>query len=170
MLRTRGAAPLLPLVLLLAPLTACDRRPEPVPADVARAREQSARAACTARELLRRVSDDIASLEETLASTDQTGPASELTRHAGAAALAFARAYQQHAQLRGGRIVQLDSAYNHSRGAADSTRHVESARRLAARAPELGTLEANVASAYERDFNTLFGDPDHPCNWDLGEE
>lgn len=167
MLRVLRAAPLLPLILLLVPLTACDRGPEPVPAEVARAREQSARAACAATELLRRASDDVASLEETLASTSDTGRASVVTRQAGTAALVFARGYQQHSQLRADRIIQLDSAYNHSRGAADSARHVEAARRLAARVPDPGTLEANVASAYERDFTALFGDPDHPCNWDL---
>jgi hypothetical protein len=169
MLRALRATPLLPLILLLA-LAGCDRGPEQVPPEVARVREQSARAACASRELLRRASDDVASLEETLASTSESGPASEVTRRAGTAALGFARAYQQHAQLRTGRILQLDSAYNHSRGAADSTRHVEAARRLAARIPDPETLEANVASAYERDFAALFGDPDHPCNWDLDDE
>lgn len=167
--RTRRAAPLLSLVLLLAPLAACERARDPVPPEVARVRTQSTRGACVATELLRRASDDVASLEETLARTSDD-PASEVTRRAGTAALTFARAYQQHAELRAARYAHLDSAYNYSQRAADSAQHLEAARRLAIRAPEPRTLEANVVSAYERDFTSLFGDPDHPCNWDRDNE
>lgn len=167
--RTRRAAPALPLLLLLMPLAACDRSPEPVPPEIARVRQQSDRGACVATELLRRASDDVASLEETLASTS-VGPAAEVTRRAGTAALSFARAYQQHAQLRAARYALLDSAYNHSPRAADSARHVEAAQRLAIRQPEPQTVEANVVSSWERDFASLFGDPDHPCNWDFEDD
>lgn len=167
--RHRRTAPILSLLLLLMPVAACERAAEPVPPEIARVRQQSARGACVATELLRRASDDVASLGETLASTSE-GPAAEVTRRAGTAALSFARAYQQHAQLRAARFAQLDSAYNHSRRAADSVQHAEAAQRLAIRAPEPATIEANVLSAWEQDFASLFGDPDHPCNWDLDDK
>lgn len=154
---------LLPFVLAAA---GCDRAPGPVPPEVARARQQAARGACVSTELLRRASDDVASLEETLANTSEAGPAAEVTRRAGAAALEFARAYLQHAQLRATRYSQLDSAFNYSPRPADSTRHVQAAQSLSIRAPEEGTVEANVVSAYDRAFGSLFGDPDHPCNWE----
>lgn len=161
-------SPALILVPLLFLAAACEADPEPVPPEVAQQRQQAARGACVATELLRRASDDVASLEETLASTSEA-PGAEVTRHAGLAALQFARAYLQHAELRAGRYAHIDSAYNRALRTADSTRHVEAAQALAIRAPEAGTLEANTIGAYDRNFAALFGDPDHPCNWDLEE-
>lgn len=157
------------LVVLGLAAGGCEREAPAVPEELAVARQQAARGACVAAELLRRASDDVTSLEETLASTSATGPAAEVTRQAGTAALQFARAYEQHAELRAVRAAHLDSAFNYAQRAADSIQHAEWAQRIAIRAPESGTLEANVFTAYEQDFRSLFQDPDHPCNWDLEE-
>lgn len=156
---------LVPLFLLFA---ACGGDAEPVPPEVTQRRLEATRGTCVGNELLRRASDDVASLEETLASTSEA-PGAEVTRLAGMAALEFARAYLQHAEVRAGRYAHIDSAYNHAQRTADSTRHVEAAQGLTIRAPEAGTLEANVVVAYDRDFAALFADPDHPCNWDFEE-
>lgn len=161
-------SPAFRLIALLLLIVACEGEPETIPPEVAQRRQEAARGACVGSELLRRASDDVASLEETLASTSDA-PAAEVTRQAGMAALQFARAYLQHAELRAGRYAHIDSAYNHAQRTADSTRHVQAAQGLAIRAPEPGTLEANVIGAYDRNFAALFADADHPCNWDLEE-
>lgn len=151
----------------LISLTGCgDGAPE-VPPEVARARQQSARRACVAAEVLRRASSDIADLRETLETSSEDSPGAELTRRAGTAALQFARAYEQHAELRLAAYAHVDSAVNYSRRAADSIQHVQMAQQLSIRSPQPGTVEANVIAAYERDLASLLRDPDHPCNWDL---
>lgn len=154
--------PTVALLALLSLSAGCERQAEPPPREVVLAREQAERGACAANELLQRASDDVESLQESWGGTSE-GP----SLVAGAAALEFARTHLQHAQLRTGRLAHLDSAYNHSRRAADSSRHVQVAHDLAPGQPEPGTLEANVRSSFDRQFRAIFEDPDHPCNWDL---
>lgn len=157
----------LTLCALAAPLAACDDGSTAGDSEAAQRRTLAARRACVAAEVHRRALSDVRDLEETVAGTGSDSPAAEMTRRAGAAALEFARAFEQHAQLRTTAYAHMDSALNYSSRATDSVRHVEIARTMSIRTPEPGTLEANVVQAYEREINTLAGDQDHPCNWEL---
>lgn len=149
-------------LLALSGAAGCDGEPAPPPGEVVLAREQAERAACAADELLQRASDNAENLQEALAGTAEGG-----SMGAGTAALEFARAYLQHAQLRAAQLAHLDSAYDDSQRAADSVRHLRVAQDLAARQPEPGTVEANVRASFDRNFRAVLQDPDHPCNWDL---
>lgn len=156
------------LVLALLALTACDRGPEEVPPEVLAARQEASRRACVANEVLQRAADELATLQQ--AAQLGAGPAGELGRRAAGAALEYAQAYYQHAELRAAAVIQIDSAMSHSPTGADSLRHVRSAQQLSPRTPEPGTLEANVFTAYQQDFGSIYTDPDHPCNWETPEE
>jgi len=163
-MRTRYG--ILPLLLLSA---ACERGSSDVPEEVLAARFDAKRRACIGTELVRQSEDEIRTLEETLA-TPVSGPAAAITRSAATAALEFARAYQQHAQLRLTVLAQADSAANHSPSPDDSARHAAHSERFEISRPEPGTVEANVIADYEQKFGALLADADHPCNWDLEEE
>ena len=165
LLSARLAAALIACALAL-PLAACDDG-SPEDSEGARNRLLAARRACVAAEVHRRALSDVRDLEETVAGSGSDSPAAEMTRRAGAAALEFARAFEQHARLRTEAYAHVDSALNYSSRATDSVRHVEIARTMSIRTPEPGTLEANVIQAYEREMNTLAADQDHPCNWEL---
>lgn len=167
-MRTRypGLSVALALTILAGSVAGCERGgPEP-PAEVTRAREQAARRSCVAEEMLRRASSDVADVQDAVQGSGGDTPGAELTRRAGAAALQFARAYQQHAELRAAGYAHVDSALSYSRRAADSVQHVQMAQQLSIRRPEAETIEANVIAAYDRDFTSLLNDADHPCNWE----
>lgn len=157
------------MTVLAGSIAACDRGGSDLPPEVARAREQAARRSCVAEEMLRRASSDVADLQDAVQGSSGETPGAELTRRAGSAALQFARAYQQHAELRAAGYAHVDSALSYSRRAADSVQHLQMAQRLSIRSPEAETIEANVIAAYDRDFASLLDDADHPCNWDPRE-
>jgi hypothetical protein len=155
------------VVTLLLLSAGCDAGgTETVPAEVREQRADAARGACIATELLRRADANLDVLEETLDATSDEPGIAAITRQAAISAFEFGRTYHQHAQLRAGRLAHLDSAYNHGQRSADSLRHVRAAEGFATRPPAPGTVEANVAESYQRDFATVYQNPDHPCNWE----
>jgi hypothetical protein len=146
---------LLPAVLL----GACDPRSvRAVDTEVAAARAEIARNACIAAALTQRAHDNLETLQSFVGDGFDGTPA---------AALQFARAYAHHAELRQAVAARVDSAVNHARSPADSARHADAAIRFIPAPPEPGTLEDNVATAYNRDFRTVRADEDHRCNWAL---
>jgi hypothetical protein len=154
------------MAVLAGSIAGCERGGSELPAEVTRAREQAARRSCVAEAMLRRASADVADLQDAVQGSSGDTPGAELTRRAGVAALQFARAYQQHAELLAAGYAHVDSALSYSRRAADSVQHAQMAQRLSIRRPEPGTIEANVIAAYDRDFASLLNDADHPCNWE----
>lgn len=110
----------------------------------------AARDACIAERLLLRAQDELQTLVDL-----QVGPAP----------LAFQQAYTQHADLRHTSLALLDSAYNHARSPADSTRYADASRGYEIRLPEAGSVEDNVLRSYETNFFQILDDEDHPCNW-----
>lgn len=152
---------LLALTLLLA--AGCDGTEEVSP-EVLERRAAASRASCAATELVRKGEEEYRTLEQTL--PDAQDPTAELMRRATGAALEYARAYLQHAQLRAAAAAQVDSAMNFSSEDADSARHAAAAAQYSIRPPEGGTVEANVYTAYQQDYAGLLNDPDHPCNWE----
>lgn len=153
-------------VLLLA-LGACERGADGPSPEAIAARRDATRRVCISTELLRKAEDQVETLQSAMG-TDE-GPAGELMRRTGLAALQYVRAYHQHAELRAAAYARADSARNYSRSMEDSARHARAADQFQIRTPEAGTLEANVLQAYQSDFATLLNDADHPCNWELEE-
>ncbi len=142
---------LLALVLLAAGCGMLDREtPE------ARERRQIvARDACLHDAL---VSNSRATLREMERMLGATGSG------AGTAVMGYTRAYTDYAGLRATQMAYVDSAVNHARARGDSTRYARSALGYAPSPPELGTLEANVTTAFARDLAIVRGDTTHPCN------
>jgi hypothetical protein len=154
------------LLIVVLVTAACEPRAEVV---AGRTAEQgdAARRACIAAELVRTSDEEIDLIEASLPADVETSPQVQAAYHAQLAALRFAQALYDHALLRHGALAHGDSALNHARGAADSTRHVETAAAYTVRPPELGTVEANAVGEYERRFARIRADPDHRCNWDI---
>ena len=125
------------------------------------------RQACATGQLLSIANEDVLTLEDVAANASFEGPLAEINRRASAAALEYARAYQQHAELRAAAHAALDSAVNHSATRADSARYVERAGSFTIRSPLAGSVEENVIRSYVENYTSLLGNPDHPCNWDL---
>lgn len=140
------------LPLLAAPLAACSDGG--IPPEVLEQRREAARGACIGRQLLGRAEQNL----NTLAPLGTAGVA------------VYARVYHEHAQLRASALAQADSAANYSPEPGDSARHAEAAARFAVRAPEAGSVEANAAAQYNREFAQMYADADHPCNWDFPDE
>ena len=152
-------------LLVLAILTACDRdAADEASAGPERTSDQreAARAACIGRELLADAEEDL----EELSSFTSDG-SSLVAGSAGEAARTFATTYAEHARIRSGALAYSDSLLNYVRTPADSARYVRGAAGYALRPPEPGTIEANVAAAYARNFAAITRDEDHPCNWAL---
>ena len=147
---TRIALTSFRFLLVLAPLAACADEDTGPSEEQLQARDMAAREACIAENLALRAADELQTLEQLMVAS---GP------------LAFQRAYTQHANLRRAAYAQLDSAFNHSATPRDSAGHDEAARGFQIRAPEAGSVEESVIRSYESKFMVLFGDPDHPCNW-----
>jgi hypothetical protein len=114
----------------------------------------ASRHACAAEELARTADEDLATIQSGLGAA---GAVEGLT--------AFARAYQQHAELRLLAYAKTDSALNHSRDSQDSTRYAQAASELQIILPRAGTLEANVMASYDQKAAAILADADHPCNW-----
>ena len=154
--------PALLCVFLL--LTGCGVFGDREPDEQTATRQEAMRRACIANELSQKSDDELKTLQQT---TGEIGGAmgARLPQSAASAALAFARAYNQHAMLRTAAYAQVDSALNHSPTPTDSTRHAENAAKFELAAAEPGTVEANVISNYEQRFAVIYNDPRHPCNW-----
>lgn len=131
-------------------------------------REDAVRDACISRELYARAEENHATLAE-LHGIEDPGidPAEALPPGPMRAAYAYAQVYRDHAELRRASFAHVDSALNHVRSPADSTRHMQAAASLAPPRAEPGTIEGNVADAYARDHLSLREDADHRCNWDI---
>jgi hypothetical protein len=154
------------LLILVLLTVACERGAEGVAGRTAE-QEDAARRACIAAELVRASDEEIDLIEASLPADVETSPQAQAMYPAQISALQFAQALYDHALLRHSALAHADSALNHARGAADSTRHVESAAAFTVRPPEQGTVEANAVGEYERRFARIRADPDHRCNWDI---
>ncbi|HEX7239839.1 MAG TPA: hypothetical protein VF263_06210 [Longimicrobiaceae bacterium] len=148
-LRTLGLLALFPALL-----AGCARDKEE-DAERRELRTAAARNACVAEELLIRARENLA----TMAPSGQGGAAGSALR----AAYEYAQVYGSHAQLRMGMMANMDSALS-ARTAADSARYMKRAEGFDLRPPEPGTLDANVANAYARDFAQARANPGHYCN------
>lgn len=133
-----------------------------VPTEIVLQRATAFRQACAARNLEKTAEENLALLESTLGGDD--GDPMAATRNA---ATGFARAYHRHAELRHTMYANADSALNHVSSSADSLRYEERADAIVVRVPAVGTVEANVMEAYNRDFSRILSDDDDPCNWDI---
>jgi hypothetical protein len=158
---------ILSLLSLLLLLTACGEWGHGVPEEVAAARKEATRRACIANQLSQSSDEELKTLQQT---TGMAAPSvgQNVPQSAATAALAFARAYNQHAQLRTAAYAQVDSALNYSPTPGDSARHAANAAKFELSAPEPGSVEANVIQNYEQRFAAVYNDPRHPCNW-LGQ-
>lgn len=137
-------------LLLLFLVVSCATDADGVSEEQLRQQSAAARDACIAERLFLRAQDEL----ETLAQL-QVGPAP----------LGFQQAYTQHAELRFTSLALLDSAYNHARDPADSSRYETASRGYEIRLPEAGSVEDNVLRSYENNFFQILEDEDHPCNW-----
>jgi hypothetical protein len=155
-------------VLSLLLLAACADERAGISPEVTRMREDAARDACISRELYTRAEESYVTLAE-LHGIDDPGidPSAALLPGPVRAAYTYAQVYHQHAELRRSAFAHIDSAFNHVRSPADSTRHIQLANNLSPPRAEPGTIEANVAAAYARDHTAIRQDDDHRCNWDL---
>lgn len=151
-------------LLLVAPLAACGGGDAPVtvPAAILEQRTMAFRQACAAKEIEATAEDNLSLLESIIPEGDDAGMAA--TRDA---ATGFARGYHRHAELRFALFAMVDSAFNHARTPADSTRFEERANAFSLRNPAAGTVEANAMESYENDLRMILSDADHPCNWNI---
>jgi hypothetical protein len=149
------------VVLLCLALAAASCRGEEaeVSPEVRLARETAAQSACISDELLRRAESNLTQLDA--ASAGEDAPHAQVL----GAARRFAHAYWQHATLRHAVYARADSAFNRSRSAADSARHIARGGQLRLTMAEEGTIEDNAIRAYQRDFHERRSDPDHLCSW-----
>ena len=157
---------LLALIALVALQGCSGDSDEPSP-EALENKEFAYRQACVARELVASGVDELQTLESVIANSDPDDPIGALNIRATAAAVEFARAYLNHAELRSGAYALVDSAVNHSASRADSAAYADRSNQYTIRAPNPETVENNVIADYQRDFATLFADEDHPCYWDL---
>jgi hypothetical protein len=155
------------LFALLLLISACEAPREAAPPARSAERDEAARRACIAAELVRVSDEEIDVIEASLPADIETSTQAQGIWRAQLAALQFAQVLHDHAQLRHASLAHADSALNRAASSADSARHMATAARYAPRRPEQGTLEANVASEYERRFSRIRSDDDHRCNWDL---
>lgn len=155
------------LVCLLLALTACGKWGDRASEEATVARREAMRRACIANQLLQVSDDELSTLQQT---TGEAGGSvgAGMPQSAATAALAFSRAFNQHAQLRTAAYAQTDSALNHSPTPADSARHAAHAARFELIAPDPESMEANVITNYEQRFAAIYNDARHPCNW-LGQ-
>lgn len=160
--------PRLAVLAALAVLTvACGDRPSAVPPQVQAQRIDAHRAACITREIHAEADEDEIIIEETILAANPDTPEGQLTMMTSSAVLAYAVAFNRHADLRASAYAYVDSAFNHSATPADSARYMARADAMVVRTPAEGTLEANVLVSFERKFNEMLANGDHPCNWDL---
>lgn len=155
MLRRR--APLHATLLLLALLSAaCGWRDTPVRAG---ARREASRASCIATELMIAARTRAAATDTLLAG----GAASSPMGTVAVATAAFARASDQYATARAAELAYRDSALA-APTAEDSARLAGEAARRAPGPAMPGTVDANAAERWGRDFAEARANPDFPCN------
>ncbi|HEX8675560.1 MAG TPA: hypothetical protein VF710_26950 [Longimicrobium sp.] len=144
----------LPLLLVLT-LAACGGEN----AEKVAQRTAAHRAACVAEELAIQANTKISSLDTLRAQgpgfVNQVYP--------------FSKAYFDYAKLRERHAALLDSAAA-AESPEDSVRFTGEAGRNAPRPGQPGSIEANAAESYERDYAAAISNPDHPCNNPGGEE
>lgn len=151
----------LPILLLLSlVVSAC--RDEGEDPERRAVREAAARAACVAEELALTARENLAALEP-LAGAEGT------PQGAFGAAHTFARAYRDYAEFRAAALAYADSALR-APTPADSARYAQRAVQYALSEPVPGTMEANVAEQYARQFEAVLRDPAHFCNREPLEE
>jgi len=142
----------LPLALgALLALAACGDREDP-----AKAAQRSAarRSLCVAEELAIQANSKISSLD-----TLRTRMPESIV----AQVYPFARAYYDYAKIRERQAVWTDSAAL-ATSPEDSTRFAARAASSSPGRGRPGSIEANAASSYDRDFVRAMNNPDHPCN------
>jgi hypothetical protein len=147
-----------PALLALAALTlaACGDREDPAKAAQ---RTASRRAACVAEELAIQANTKVSSLD-----TMRTRMPDSFV----AQVFPFAQAYFDYAKLRERQAAWTDSAVA-ATSKADSTRYAGQAARTAPGRGRPGSIEANAAQSYDRDFIMAMNNPDHPCNQESAE-
>ncbi len=157
------------LILLALCLPAACRRDSPeAAAGAAPAARQAATDACIGRELLARAQENLATLAGMQGIEDAAIVSAEsLPPGPMRASFEYAGVYHHHAVIRHAQFAYADSAQNHARTPADSARYAQRAAALQIAPPEAGTVEANVAQAYARDYTAIRNDEDHPCNWNV---
>lgn len=144
---------LIPLLFSLL-LPACERESEdPAPREASRA---AARDACVAEDLVIEAREKLAALQP------PDGEGGEVPGVPGAAR-AYARVYREYAEVQTARLALADSTAR-ARSPADSAHYARKAAAYSLSPPEPGTVEANVAQAYARDFNAIRANPAHFCN------
>jgi hypothetical protein len=140
------------LVLLL--LAAC--APERGNPERQAARRATARDACVAEELLIDAREKLTVMQPLAgAEVDPRSPMG--------AARTYARTYHDYAQLRAGSLAYADSALS-AKTPADSARFAQFGAKYAVGPAAPGTVEANVAAEYARNFQAIASNPSHYCN------
>lgn len=144
-----------PLLALPLALAACGRDAGEDP-ERREMRVAAARNACVAEELAIRARENLASLDTLAAASGGVqGPMQ--------AAYTYAQVYRNLAELRHSSMAYMDSAAS-ARTPADSARYVRRAEQFSVRAAEPGTVDANVADAWQRGFAEARRNPEHYCN------
>ncbi|HEX2189430.1 MAG TPA: hypothetical protein VHG51_11055 [Longimicrobiaceae bacterium] len=147
----------LPASLLLAAalLAACERAPAEDPAR-REARVAASRNACVAEELAIRARENLASLDTMAAmSGGLQGPMR--------APLEYATVAWNFAELRHSALAHMDSAVS-APTPGDSTRYAQRAAQYVVRPAEPGTVDANAAAEWQRNFAAARSNPAHYCN------
>lgn len=141
------------ILLVPALLAAC--KPDEQEKKRTEARTAAARDACVAEELAIRGRANQAALDTVAAGGGLASPV--------AAAYQFAQVYRAYADAMASAAAYTDSAVS-AKTPADSTRYVQKARGFLIGPAEPGTVEANVAVRYAREFQGTRSDPNHYCN------
>lgn len=148
----RHFAILLTLPVLLA---ACDREPDESP-QRHEARVAASRNACVAEELAIRARERLASLDTIAALSGGVGGMMRAPHE-------YATVGWNFAELRMRALAYADSALS-ADTPADSTRYARRGAQFVTRPAEPGTVDANVAAEWRRNFEATRADPRHYCN------
>ncbi|HEU0012366.1 MAG TPA: hypothetical protein VFQ45_01710 [Longimicrobium sp.] len=147
-------------LLLLTTLPACDRG-DGLTTTQRQTRRDAVLGACIAEELLVEARSRLASLDTLL----MQSTTADMLR----APHEFARVYATFADVRAHETAYVDSAYR-AGSSADSARFTRQAASFRISTPPPGSVEANVAEQYARDFQRARGNAYHPCNVQLREK
>lgn len=148
------------LLLASALLAACERAPAEPPAR-REARVAASRNACVAEELAIRARQNLASLDTIAAmSGGLQGPMR--------APHEYATVAWSFAELRHSALAYMDSALS-APTPGDSARYARRGEQFVVRPAEPGTVDANVAAEWQRNFATARTNPAHYCNQETPE-